>query len=79
MSRSYDTTLQQHEGRIARTGTYRGRLTGHVSDPRVTQFLNNGPPLAWTGQTVFERVLPKPPRGKVPLGIGLVGKRGGSR
>ena len=39
--------------------------SGHRSDERLLRTPGDGRTLTWTGETYFERVMPKPPRGKV--------------
>ncbi len=52
---------------------------GHPSDQRAIQHPDDGSTLTWTGETMFERVLPKPPKGKTWCGPDLVRARRGSK
>ena len=51
---------------------------GSTSDARVLRDPSDGSTLTWTGETVFEQVLPRPPRGKIWCGSELVGRRSGT-
>ena len=54
--------------------------TGHASSD-AKSLLNpvDGSPLTWTGETIFERVLPAPPRSKIWCGGELVRAKTGSK
>jgi hypothetical protein len=53
--------------------------TARPSDAKPLLHPLDGSTLTWTGETVFERVLPKPPKGKVWCGTELVRHRAGTR
>ena len=53
--------------------------TARPSDAKPLLAPSDGSTLTWTGETVFERVLPKPPKGKVWCGTELVRHRAGTR
>ena len=38
--------------------------SGNPSDAKSLQNPSDGSTLTWTGETLFERVMPKPPKGK---------------
>ena len=52
---------------------------GQPSDAKPLRNPADGSTLSWTGETIFERVLPKPPKGKMWCGSELVRARAGSR
>jgi len=53
--------------------------TARPSDAKPLLNPLDGSTLTWTGETVFERVLPKPPKGKVWCGTELVRHRAGTK
>ena len=53
--------------------------TARPSDAKPLLSPDNGSTLTWTGETVFEGVLPKAPKGKVWCGNELVRHRAGTQ
>jgi len=52
--------------------------SGNTSDAKSLQNPDSGATLTWTGETLFERVLPKAPKGKAWCGGELIRVRNGS-
>jgi len=53
--------------------------SGNASDARILQTPDDGSTLTWTGETLFERVMPQPPKGKAWCMGELVNIRRGTK